>query len=155
MGNTDKIDLRILALLQVDASLPLEKLAEGAGISRNACWRRVRKLEQDGVIVARVALLNADALGLDQMVFVAVRTDRHEPEWQAAFTAAVRAMPEILGVYRTAGEMDYLLKLRVRNVKDYDAFYQRLIRRVPLNDISAIFVMEEIKETTALPLNFG
>jgi len=147
----DDFDRRILRELQRDASLPVEVIGERVGLSRNACWRRIRRLEEDGVIRARVALIDPEALGLDLTVFIAVRTDRHDPDWLEAFTRAVRDMPEILGVYRTSGDLDYLLKARVADVRAYDRLYQRLIRRIALTDISASFVMEEIKETTELP----
>ncbi|MDT8345919.1 MAG: Lrp/AsnC family transcriptional regulator [Thermohalobaculum sp.] len=148
----DGIDRRILRELQRDASLVVEELGTRVGLSRNACWRRVRRLEQEGVIRARVALVDPEALGLGLTVFIAVRTDRHDPDWLGAFTRAVRDMPEIQGVYRTSGDLDYLLKARVADVRAYDQLYQRLIRRIALSDISASFVMEEIKETTELPV---
>jgi len=147
----DDFDRRILRELQRDASLPVEVIGERVGLSRNACWRRIRRLEEDGGMRARVALVGPEALGLDLTVFIAVRTDRHDPDWLEAFTRAVRDMPEILGVYRTSGDLDYLLKARVADVRAYDRLYQRLIRRIALTDISASFVMEEIKETTELP----
>ena len=148
----DQIDRRILRELQRDAALGVEALGERVGLSRNACWRRVRQMEEAGVITARVALVDPDALDLGLAVFVAVRTDRHEADWLERFTKAVRDMPEILGVWRTSGDLDYLLKARVADVRAYDRLYQRLIRRIELADISASFVMEEIKETTELPV---
>lgn len=152
MEDIDAIDARILASLQRDAAQPLETLGKAVGLSRNACWRRVRRLEDAGIIRGRVALCDPEALGLGQTVFIAVHTDRHDPAWLENFTRAVRGMPEILGCYRTSGELDYLLHARVADVRAYDRLYQRLIRRVPIKDISASFVMEEIKETTALPV---
>ncbi|MBY8975827.1 Lrp/AsnC family transcriptional regulator [Rhodobacteraceae bacterium NNCM2] len=148
----DDIDLRILRLLQQDASMAIEAIGAEAGLSRNACWRRIKQMEEAGVIAARVALVDPKAIGLGLLVFISVRTDQHAPEWLDAFTRAVSELPEILGVYRTAGDLDYLLKARVADVASYDRLYQRLIRRVELSDISASFVMEEIKETTALPV---
>lgn len=153
MEEIDTIDRRILVELQRDASQPIERIGAAVGLSRNACWRRIRRLEEAGVIRARVALLNPEALGLDLTVFIAVRTDRHEPGWLDAFMQAIRGMPEIIGAYRTSGDLDYLLKARVADVRAYDRLYQRLIRRVALSDISASFVMEELKETTELPLD--
>lgn len=155
MTELDAIDRRLLRELQRDASLGVEELGARVGLSRNACWRRVRRLEETGVIRARVALVDPEALGLPLTVFIAVRTDRHEPEWLEQFTRAVTGMPEILGAYRVTGDLDYLLMARVADVRAYDRLYQRLIRRVPLNDISASFVMEEIKATTELPLDFA
>ncbi|MEM7505335.1 MAG: Lrp/AsnC family transcriptional regulator [Pseudomonadota bacterium] len=152
MTELDDIDLRILRILQRDASMPVEAIGAEASLSRNACWRRIKRLEEDGIVTARVALLDPAAVGLGLLVFISVRTDRHDPEWQDDFTRATRALPEILGVYRTAGDLDYLLKARVADVAAYDRLYQRLIRQVEVSDISASFVMEEIKETTELPL---
>jgi Lrp/AsnC family transcriptional regulator len=153
MVEIDQTDRRILRELQRDASLGVEALGERIGLSRNACWRRIRLMEEAGIITARVALVDPDALGLGLTVFIAVRTDRHEPEWLERFTRAVGSMPEILGVWRTSGDLDYLLKARVADVRAYDRLYQRLIRKVELADISASFVMEEIKETTELPVD--
>ncbi len=148
----DQMDARILRELQRDAGLGVEALGERIGLSRNACWRRIRLLEEAGVITARVALVDPAALGLGLTVFIAVRTDRHDPAWLEKFTRAVAGMPEILGAYRISGDLDYLLKARVADVQAYDRLYQRLIRKVELTDISASFVMEEIKETTELPV---
>jgi Lrp/AsnC family transcriptional regulator len=150
----DQADRRILRTMQRDASLGVEALGELVGLPRNACWRRIRLMEEAGVIKARFALVDPDALGLGLTVFVAVRTDRHEPEWLEKFTRAVTGMPEILGVWRTSGDLDYLLKAKVSDVRAYDRLYQKLIRKVELADISASFVMEEIKETTELPVDF-
>lgn len=152
MTELDDIDLRILRTLQRDASRPIETIGAEVGLSRNACWRRIKRLEETGVVRARVALLDPAALGLGLLVFISVRTDRHDPAWQDAFTHTTQALPEILGVYRTAGDLDYLLKARVADVAAYDRLYQRLIRQVEISDVSASFVMEEIKETTELPL---
>lgn len=151
----DPIDCRILRELQRDARIGVEALGERVGLSRNACWRRIRLMEEAGVIRAQVTLVDPEALGLGLTVFIAVRTDRHEPEWLERFTRAVGDMPEILGVWRTSGDLDYLLKARVADVRAYDRLYQRLIRKVELADISASFVMEEIKDTTELPVDAG
>lgn len=148
----DEIDRRLLRELQRDAAQGVEALGESVGLSRNAAWRRVRRLEEAGVIMARVALLDADALDLGLTVFIQIRTNRHDPEWLEDFARAVRVMPEILGTYRMSGELDYLLRARVRDMAAYDRLYQRLIREVELADVTASFVMEELKETTALPL---
>ena len=151
----DPIDRRILRELQRDAGIGVEALGERVGLSRNACWRRVRLMEQAGVIRARVVLVDPAALGLELTVFIALRTDRHEPGWLEKFTRAVADLPEILGAWRTSGDLDYLLMARVADVRAYDRLYQRLIRKVELADISASFVMEEIKETTALPVDLA
>jgi Lrp/AsnC family transcriptional regulator len=110
-------------------------------------------MEEAGIIKARVALVDPDALGMGLTVFIAVRTDQHDPEWLEKFTHAVKGMPEILGVWRTSGDLDYLLKARIADVRAYDRLYQQMIRKVALTDISASFVMEEIKETTELPVD--
>ncbi len=148
----DDIDRQILRELQRDAVQSLEALGERIGLSRNAAWRRIRRLEDAGVIRERVALLDADALDLGLTVFIQVRTNRHDPKWLADFARAVRVLPEILGAYRMSGELDYLIRARVRDMQAYDKLYQRLIREVELADVTASFVMEELKETTALPV---
>ncbi len=148
----DETDRRILSELQRDAMQSLESLGDRIGLSRNAAWRRIRRLEEDGVIRARVALLAPEALDLGLTVFIQVRTSRHDPEWTHDFARVVRSMPEIQGAYRMSGELDYLIRARVRDMAAYDRLYQRLIREVDLADVTASFVMEELKETTALPV---
>lgn len=148
----DDTDRRILRHLQTDASLGLEVLGERAGLSRNATWRRIRAMEESGVIRGRVVLVDPQSAGLGLTVFMLIRTDRHEPGWLDAFRRATRDMPEILSAYRMTGDLDYLIRARVRDVAAYDALYQRLIRKVEMADVSASFVMEELKDTTALPL---
>lgn len=151
----DAIDRRLLTLLQRDASLALEAIGEEVGLSRNACWRRVRRLESEGYIKARVALVDPRRVNLGLTVFIAVRTNQHSAEWAEGFRKAIMTMPEIQGVYRTSGDLDYLIKARVPDVAAYDALYQRLIMRVSLTDVTASFVMEEMKESTELPLNYA
>jgi Lrp/AsnC family transcriptional regulator len=148
----DEIDRRILRALQKDASLSVDALAETVHLSRNACWRRVKNLEMQKVIKGRVALVDPDAVNLGLSVFVLVRTNRHDKEWLAQFDKAVRDLPEILGAHRMSGDLDYVLRVRVASVAAYDLFYKRLINRIPLSDISASFVMDDIKDTTELPL---
>ena len=148
----DEIDKRLLGLLQKDASLSLEAIGEKVNLSRNACWRRLRALETAGIIKGRVALLDPVKLGLGLSVFILVRTSEHSAEWQAQFKAATRDMPEILGVHRMTGELDYLIRARVSHMADYDRLYQSLVSRVSLSDVSASFVMEDIKDTHHLPL---
>lgn len=148
----DEIDRRILSALQADISLSADELSDKVGLSRNACWRRVRLLEEAGVIRGRVALLDADKVGCPLEVVVLVRTSNHDAGWMEQFQRTVRAMPEVVGAYRMTGDLDYLLRVRVADVPAYDAFYKRVIARVPVSDMSASFVMEQIKETTALPL---
>lgn len=152
MDIIDDIDRRILVELQRDLSKSLDALGEAVGLSRNACWRRIRSLEAAGVIKERVALLDPARLNLPLMVFIQIRTNAHAPDWLVRFSAATRDMPEIMGVYRMSGDLDYLIRARVSDMAGYDRLYQRLIRKVPLSDVSASFVMEEIKETTQLPL---
>jgi Lrp/AsnC family transcriptional regulator len=148
----DEIDRRILAELQRDGSLSVDQLSERVHLSRNACWRRVKRLEEERVITGRVALVDAEKLGLGLSVFVIVRTSSHDPGWLKNFRDAVTTFPEITGVYRMSGDLDYILRARVADVKAYDRLYQRLIAKVALSDVSASFVMEEIKETTVVPV---
>ncbi|MBO6900683.1 MAG: Lrp/AsnC family transcriptional regulator [Rhizobiaceae bacterium] len=148
----DSADRRLLAELQRDTTLTVDQLSERLGLSRNACWRRLKLLEERGVITGRVALVDAEKVGLGLSVFVIIRTSHHDPDWLRKFREAVVSFPEITGVYRMSGDLDYVLRARVADVKAYDRLYQRLIARVPLNDVSASFVMEEIKETTVVPV---
>jgi len=152
MGKLDNIDRRILTELQRDASLPLDELGDRVGLSRNACWRRVKALEAEGFIRSRVALLDAEKLGLGLTVFMQIKASAHDADWLAQFARATRNMPEVQAVYRMTGDLDYLIRARVADMKGYDHLYQRLIEKVPMGDVSASFVMEEIKETTELPL---
>lgn len=151
-GKLDSIDRRLLAELQLDATLTVDQLSERLGLSRNACWRRVKLLEEQGVITGRVALVDAEKVGLGLSVVVIIRTSNHDPDWLRKFREAVVSLPEITGVYRMSGDLDYVLRARVADVKSYDRLYQRLIAKVPLSDVSASFVMEEIKETTVVPV---
>ena len=148
----DDTDRRILRYLQEDASISMDELAEKTNLSRNACWRRVKRMEERKVIRGRVVLVAPEAVDLGLSVFVIIRTNAHEKDWLGKFEQAVRTLPEVQGAHRMSGDIDYVLRLRVSNVKGYDRFYQRLISKVPIADISASFVMEDIKETTALPI---
>jgi Lrp/AsnC family transcriptional regulator len=147
----DPMDRMILAQLQHDGTLSIDQLSERVSLSRNACWRRVKLMEEAGIIKGRVALVDAEKLGFGLSVFILIRTTHHEPEWLKKFRDAVSSIPEIIGVYRMSGDLDYVLRARVPDVKAYDRLYQRLIAKVPLSDVSASFVMEEIKETMVLP----
>lgn len=151
-NNIDTYDQAILSHLQRDASLTVDGLAERVHLSRNACWRRVKALEDAGVIKGKVALLDAQKLGCPLSVMVLVRTNDHSPAWQDAFRTAIAALPEIIGAHRMSGDLDYVLRVRVADVAAYDRFYRSLTSRVSVSDISASFVMEDIKDTTALPL---
>jgi Lrp/AsnC family transcriptional regulator len=146
----DVIDRRIIAVLQTDASMSMDELANATHLSRNACWRRVKLMEAAGIITGRVALVDAEKLGYGLSVIILIRTSHHEPDWLKKFREAVMSIPEIQGVYRMSGDLDYVLRARVPDVKGYDRLYQRLIAKVPLSDVSASFVMEEIKETMML-----
>lgn len=148
----DTIDWAILGVLQADASLPVHEVGERVGLSANACWRRIRRLEDSGIIARRVALLDAEKLGLATTVFVAIKTNRHDPAWLEAFAKGIAAIPEIGECHRMAGDVDYLLKIVVRDIAHYDRIYRKLIAAVPdLADVSSSFSMEKMKATTALP----
>ena len=151
---TDAFDVSILRELQRDASRSIDELAALVNLSRNACWRRIKALEEAGVIKARVALLEPQSVNAALSVIIMLRTSQHDDGWTARFRDAVATIPEIVGAYRTAGEIDYILKARVPDVAAYDRLYKKLIARVDLADVSASFVMEQIKETTELPLDF-
>ncbi len=150
----DDTDRRILELLQADASLSLSDLSERVHLSRNALWRRIQRLEAAGVIRDRVTRLDPACLNLGLSVFIAIRTDNHTADWLDGFNRAVSEVPEILGVFRMAGQVDYLLYARVPDMAAYDLLYKRLIAAVELTDVSSSFVMEEIKNTTQLPLSY-
>lgn len=150
--NIDKKDLQILQQLQRDSSISVEQLAELVNLSRNACWRRIKVLEENGVITKRVAIINPDSLGLGLMVYVLISNSEHDPVWVKKLRAVVMDTPEIVSAHRMSGELDYVLRVRVASVVDYDRFYQQLIQQIKLTSISASFVMENIKETTELPL---
>ena len=151
----DRIDRAILRILQTDATLTVAQIAEQVGLSQTPCWRRIQKLEEAGIIARRVAILDAPKLGLGLTVFVAIRTDRHEPAWLERFAAAARDFEEIQEIHRLAGEIDYLMRVVVPDIAAYDAFYKRLIEAVPLSDVTSSFSMEAIKSTTALPIPKG
>lgn len=148
----DRQDIRILALLQDDASRPVAEVAEAVNLSQNACWRRIKRLEEEGFIARRVALLDPVKLGVGVTVFVTVKTAEHTEAWLEAFAAAVQRIPEVMEFHRMSGDIDYLLKLRVADIADYDAVYKRLIRAARLTDVSSMFAMETLKSTTAIPL---
>jgi Lrp/AsnC family transcriptional regulator len=148
----DSIDVRILSLLQNDASRSIADIAEAVHLSQNACWRRMKRLDDEGVIRKRVALLDPAKLDVGVTVFVSVRAGEHTEKWLETFTAAVRKMPEVVEFYRMAGDVDYLLKLQVADIAAYDRVYKTLIKSAKLMDVSAAFAMEEMKWTTELPL---
>ncbi len=148
----DTTDLKILAILQEDASLPVAEIAARVNLSQTPCWRRIQRLEERGVIERRVALLAPEKVGVSLTVFVSVETGDHSAEWLGDFAAAVSAMPQVMEVHRMAGDVDYLLRVAVADMEAYDDFYQRLIAAVPLKNVTSRFAMERVKATTAYPL---
>lgn len=148
----DDLDRRIIAELQVDAGRPLDEIARAVGSSKTPVWNRIRKLRAAGVIGVPVVTADAEALGFEATFYVLIRTSEHEADWQGRFLAVLRARPEVQEAHRLAGDVDYLLKVRVRNARAYDAFYQALIAEVRLHSVTALLSMETIKSTTALPL---
>ncbi|MEM8986228.1 MAG: Lrp/AsnC family transcriptional regulator [Pseudomonadota bacterium] len=148
----DRIDIKILSELQKDAAQSVAAIGEKAGLSQNACWRRLKRFEDEGVLDKKVALLNERALGLGVTVYVTIRTNQHTQDWLQAFAKGVQSIPEIIEFCRLSGEADYLLKVVVRDIQDYDRVYKKLIAVAPLSDVSSSFVMERIKFTTELPL---
>lgn len=151
----DETDEKILTLLQRDSTLPVAAVAERVGLSPTPCWRRIQKLEEAGVIRARVALCDPAKLNVGVTVIVAVRTNQHDLAWLEKFAAAVKDFPEVVEFYRMSGDVDYLLRIVVPDIAAYDAVYKRLIARVPLSDVSSAFAMETIKYTTALPVTYA
>ncbi|MGY6704526.1 Lrp/AsnC family transcriptional regulator [Roseinatronobacter sp.] len=149
----DDLDRRILRELQDDASQSLDEIARKVGSSKTPVWNRVRKLRAAGVIARQTVLLDPEALGLEACFFVLVRTASHEADWQKRFLHAVRARPEVMEAHRLAGDIDYILKVRVPNARAYDRFYQALISEVSIHNVTALLSMEEIKATTILPLD--
>ena len=148
----DKIDRTILSLLQHDASLSINEIASQVNLSSTPCWKRIRRLEDEGVIKKKVALLDYDKIGGGIMVFVSIKTNEHTQEWFNQFVTTIDEMPEVLGFYRLAGDVDYMMKVVVPDIASYNDFYIRLIDRLPLSNVTAGFVMEQIKDTTELPL---
>ena len=149
----DRYDLRILRQLQVDADLAVALLADQVGLSTNACWRRIKRLEEAGIIRARVALLDERSLGLKLTVFVSVKTAEHNDDWLQTFAEGISGIPEVVEFYRMSGDIDYLLKVVVQDIDDYDRVYKKLIAVAPLHDVSSSFAMERIKSSTAVPLD--
>jgi len=148
----DGIDRRILRELQRDSTIPIADLALHVGLSQTPCWKRVKRMTDAGIITKRVALVDPVKVDLGLVVFVSVRTNRHDQEWLDAFAAAAGGLPEVVEFYRLSGDTDYLLKVLVRDIAAYDAFYRKLIAAVPLSDVSSAFAMEQIKSTTAVPV---
>ena len=148
----DQTDLSILKILQQDASIAVADVARRVGLSVTPCWRRIQRLEEQGVIRRRVALLDGEKIGAGLSIFVAVRTNEHNADWLKHFSEVVSSMPEVVEFYRMSGDVDYLLRVVVGDMRQYDDFYKKLISKVKLTDVSSSFAMEQIKYTTALPL---
>lgn len=148
----DALDRKILAALQEDASRSLDQLARDLGASKTPVWNRIRKMKETGVIKQEVVILDPEALGLDACFFVLVRTSEHDADWLDRFMKALKARPEVVEAHRLAGDIDYILKVRVPSPKAYDEFYRSLISEVSIFNVTSTLSMEEIKGTTALPL---
>jgi Lrp/AsnC family transcriptional regulator len=148
----DAIDKKILAALQEDASLSVAEVGQRVGLSSTPCWKRIQRLEAEGVITRRVALIDPDKIGLGLSVFVSIETGDHSQEWLARFATVVSAMPEVMEFYRMAGDVDYMLRVVVPDMQSYDGFYKRLIATAPLKNVTSRFAMEKIKSTTMLPI---
>ena len=148
----DDMDRKILAELQEDAAQSLDEIARKVGSSKTPVWNRIRRMKEAGVILRQTALLDAEALGLEACFFVLIRTSEHEADWQRRFLQVLRDRPEVLEAHRLAGDIDYILKVRVANARAYDTFYQALISEVRIYTVTALLSMEEIKATTVLPL---
>lgn len=148
----DAIDRKILTVVQQDASLSVADIGQKVGLSSTPCWKRLQRLEADGVIMRRVALIDPEKIGLGITVFVSVETGDHSQEWLAKFAEVVNAMPEVMEFYRMAGDVDYVLRVVVHDMQSYDTFYKKLIATVPLKNVTSRFAMERIKSTTALPI---
>ena len=148
----DDLDRKILTELQEDAAQSLDEIARKVGSSKTPVWNRIRRMREQKVILKQTALLDAESLGLEACFFVLIRTSEHEAEWQGKFLQVLRARPEVLEAHRLAGDIDYLLKVRVKNARAYDLFYQALISEVKIFNVTALLSMEEIKSTTVLPL---
>ena len=148
----DAIDRKILAVVQQDASLSVAEIGQRVGLSSTPCWKRLQRLEADGVIQRRVAIVDAEKIGLGVTVFVSIETGDHSNDWLARFADTVEAMPEVMEFYRMAGDVDYMLRVVVPDIAGYDAFYKKLIATVPLKNVTSRFAMEKIKLSTALPI---
>lgn len=148
----DKLDAKILELLQADGALSAAEVADRIGLSKAPCWRRIQKLKDEGIIRGTVALLDARALNVGTTVFVTLKTGNHSEAWFERFARAVRDIPEVTEIHRMSGDVDYLIRIVVPDIDAYDVVYKRLISAVEFQDVSASFALETIKSTTALPL---
>jgi len=150
----DRLDRKILQILQEDATVPVAEIGRRVGLSTTPSWRRIQKLEEDGVIIGRVALLDGKKVNARVTAFVSIITNQHNDEWLRRFAEVIREFPEVVEFYRMAGQVDYLLRVVVPDIEAYDAFYKRLIAKIEIADVSSSFAMEQIKYTTALPLSY-
>ncbi|KQR67931.1 ArsR family transcriptional regulator [Rhizobium sp. Leaf384] len=150
----DRLDRKILRLLQEDSTLAVADLAKKVGLSTTPCWRRIQKMEEEGVIRGRVALLDPAKINTKVTVFVSIRTNAHSVEWLRRFSEVVGEFPEVVELYRMSGDVDYLLRVVVPDIAAYDAFYKRLIAKIEIRDVSSAFAMEQIKYTTQMPLDY-
>ncbi len=150
----DRFDKRILECLQENGDLAVTEIADRVGLTKNPCWRRIQKLQESGVIRKKVALLDSRSINLKMTVFVNIRTNQHSAAWLKKFAEVVNEIPEIVEFYRMSGNVDYMLKIVVPSIDEYDMVYKKMIEQIDIYDVSSYFAMEEIKNTTALPLNF-
>ena len=148
----DAIDRKILAVMQEDASLSVAEIGSRVGLSSTPCWKRIQKLEAEGVIQRRVAIIDQAKVGLGITVFVSIETGDHSQKWLETFAETVRSMPEVMEFHRMAGDVDYMLRVVVPDIQGYDTFYKKLIGTVPLKNVTSRFAMEKIKSTTSLPI---
>ena len=153
MEKLDKVDKHILSLLQEDATTTVAEIARKVGLSTSPCWRRIQRMEEEGIIKRRVALLDAELVNAGITVFVSIRTNAHTQDWLSRFSKVVTSFPEVVELYRMSGDIDYLLRVVVPNMRAYDEFYQKLIKSIDITDVSSSFAMEQIKFTTQLPLD--
>ncbi len=151
----DRLDRKILEILQKDCTLPVAEIGKQIGLSTTPCWRRIQKLEESGVIERRVAVLDPKKVNVGVTVFVSITTSHHTQEWLDRFHEALKDFPEVVEFYRMSGQVDYLLRVVVPDIERYDAFYKKLISKIELSDVSSAFAMEQIKYTTALPLDYA
>lgn len=150
----DRLDRMILTILQEDSTVPVAEIGRRVGLSTTPCWRRIQKMEEEGVITARVAILDPAKVNAKVTVFVSVTTDQHNEDWLTRFARIIGEFPEVVEFHRMSGQVDYLLKVVVPDIAAYDAFYKKLVARIDISDVSSAFAMERIKDTTALPLGY-
>ncbi|RZO67510.1 MAG: Lrp/AsnC family transcriptional regulator [Parvularculaceae bacterium] len=152
MGQFDQIDINIIRALQADAGQSVAAIGEAVGLSQNACWRRIKRLEEDGILTNRVAIFDAERLGYSLVVFAIIRLQEHRQSSTNAFARAVAAIPEVVEFYRMSGDIDYIAKILARDIQDYDRLYKKIITLAPVQDVSSSFSMENIKYSTAVPV---